>query len=116
MKKNSSSLLYKNKVPGPLLLNLFHGGHTKKNKNIVNNDYPITYMNFYRWFVEALTVSYVLYGSFCVHYIGYVDEFLDIYQVCYVIEILLKVPLFMFMRYGENQSDFFLNDIEASFV
>lgn len=80
-----------------------------------NNEYPVTSMNIYHWLAEAMSMPYVLYGFFA-HCIGYAHESWDIYQECYVIEILLKIPLFIFMRYGENHRGFFLNDLEASFI
>jgi hypothetical protein len=81
---------------------------------LVNNDNRITSVNFRRWLFEASFAPVVLCLAFFSYYMECVENLFDKYQLIYIYAIMLKVPLFFLMRYAESQSDFFLNELEAS--
>jgi hypothetical protein len=80
-----------------------------------NSNYTITLMTFGRWFIEGSFTPFLICAAFWEYYIEFIINFFNNYQFYYVFAIMLKIPLFFVMRYAENQSDFFLNVLEAWF-
>jgi hypothetical protein len=79
----------------------------------VNNDSSITQMNVCRWFIEASFFSFLFVSCFCIYYVRCMYDIFDEYQTVYMIIIMLKVPLFFWMRYAEYELDAFPNKLEA---
>jgi NADH:ubiquinone oxidoreductase subunit 5 (subunit L)/multisubunit Na+/H+ antiporter MnhA subunit len=79
----------------------------------VNNDSSITQMHVRLWFIEASFFPLLFVCCFCIYYVGCMYDIFDEYQTVYIIIIMLKVPLFFWMRYAECQLDAFPNRLEA---
>ncbi len=79
----------------------------------VNNDSSITQMHVRLWFIEASFFPLLFFGCFCIYYVRCMYDIFDEYQTVYIIIIMLKVPLFFWMRYAECQLDAFPNRLEA---
>jgi hypothetical protein len=80
---------------------------------LVNSKYSVTYFNFLRWLIEASLLPQVLLLS--LPYLLDSEGFFRMYHILYVPTIIIKVPLFILMRYVEIQSDFFLNKLQIFF-
>jgi hypothetical protein len=74
---------------------------------LVNNNSPMTFVNFCPWLIEGSLALYLFFGILLEYYIGCLNTFFDQYQSFYIIGITLKIPLYLFMRCAENQPDFF---------
>jgi hypothetical protein len=79
----------------------------------VNNDSSIRQMYFSRWFIEASFFPVLIVICLCTYYIKCMYDIFDEYQTIYIIVIMLKVPLFFWMRYAECQLDAFPNTLES---
>jgi hypothetical protein len=79
---------------------------------LMNNNSPITSVNFQRWLIEGSLAPYLLGGILLEYYIGYSDTLFDQYQSFFIIGMILKIPLYLFMRCAESQANFFLNQFE----
>ena len=79
---------------------------------LVDDKNAITSMNFYRWFVEA---SHLPKAVSTIYSIGTVDNFIRGYRSFTLMALLMKIPVFVLMRWAETQKSFFLNDINAYF-
>lgn len=76
--------------------------------DLANNHYTLTYLNFLRWLIEASSLPYLsTITSF--GYFLCVGSFPETYHLFYVPSIITKIPLFIWMRCAEIQSDVFLN-------
>ncbi len=79
---------------------------------LVNSNYRVTYFNLLRWLIEASLVPKILiyysFSFFCM----YEEGFFRLYHAFYVITIIIKVPLFILMRFAESESDFCLNGLQ----
>lgn len=79
----------------------------------VHNKYKVTYMNFLRWLIEASLIPQILIFN-VVDYFLCTEDFFQLYHLNYIPTIIMKIPLFVLMRYAESQSDFFLNEFQTS--
>lgn len=79
---------------------------------LVPDKYMVTPIDFYQWSTEALLLPKVFTGTF---YIGTMQSFIYIYRKFFHFAILLKIPVFVLMRYAKSQRDFFLNDLKATY-
>lgn len=77
---------------------------------LVDDKNAITSMNFYRWLVEA---SHLPKSISTIYSIGTVDNFIRVYRSFTLMALLMKIPVFVLMRWAETQKNFFLNDINA---
>lgn len=82
----------------------------------VVQDSPITSMDVYRWLLEASLMPLTLCDYLLSHYISLDDEVICETQSCFVMEISIRVPLFILMRFAESKSNFFVNVFEAHLV
>jgi hypothetical protein len=78
----------------------------------VNDDSSITQMHFLRWFIEASFFPVLIIICFYIYYVRCIDQIFDQNQTIYIAVIMLKVPLFFWMRYAECQLDAFPNRLE----
>ena len=79
---------------------------------LVHDQIEITSMTFYLWSVEASHLPNILIST-C--YFGTIDNFLLLYRSFTLFAILIKVPVFVLMRYAESEKNFFLNNAKAHF-
>lgn len=84
-------------------------------KSLNTND-TLTYQNFLRWSIEGSLAPIIFLGFVPAHYFGIVDNFFEVYQKTCIGMFIIKVPLFIVMRYAESYSDFFLNNIRRLLV
>lgn len=84
---------------------------------LVNSNYTVTYFNFLRWLIEASLVPRILITTLVPCYFVGIDigEFFEQYHLSYVPIIIIKIPLFVLMRFAESQSNFLLNEVEIFF-
>jgi hypothetical protein len=78
---------------------------------LINSNYTVTYLNFLRWLIEASLLSCVLIVTISEYFLGVMD-FYEVYYYLYRPAIIIKVALFVLMRYAEIQSNFFLNQFQ----
>jgi hypothetical protein len=81
---------------------------------LVNSSYTVTYLNFLRWLIEASFLPQILILSFLDYFLGTMN-FFELYHLLYAPTIIIKIPLFILMRYAEIQSNFFINRFQISF-
>ena len=74
---------------------------------LVNSNYRVTYFNFRRWLIEASLLPQVLAVALLPSYLTDLMIFFQMYHIFYVPFVIMKVPLFILLRYAEIQSDFF---------
>jgi len=79
---------------------------------LVHDKVEITSMKFYQWSVEASYIPIVLSSTYC---IGTIDNFVRQYRLFTLIAILIKIPLFVLMRYAETENNFFVNNLKAHY-
>lgn len=79
---------------------------------LVHDTHIITSMNFYQWLVEASYIPIVLSTTY---FIGTIENFVRLYRSFSLVAIMIKIPVFVLMRYAESENNFFLNDLKASF-
>jgi hypothetical protein len=79
---------------------------------LVHDKVEITSMKFYQWLVEASYIPIVLSSTYC---FGTIDNFVRQYRLFALVAILIKVPLFVLMRYAETENNFFINNLKADF-
>ena len=77
---------------------------------LVYDRYTVTSMDFYQWLVEALYTPFVLTTAY---YVGTIEFFIYLHRSFSLLAMLIKIPVFVLMRYAESQRDFFLNDLKA---
>lgn len=82
---------------------------------LLNTNYSITPMVFAHWLIEASSVPIILAAAFVEYYIEWSNNFFDKYPLYFIVVILIKVPLFVLMRYAECELDFVVNDLKVSF-
>ena len=80
---------------------------------LVNSNYTVTYLNFLRWLIEAASLPQILIFTFREHFFGLMN-FFEVYHLFYVPTIINKIPMFILIRYAENQPDCFLNWFQIS--
>jgi len=80
---------------------------------LVNSNYTVIYLNFLRWLIEASLVPQVLIISLFLNFLSLEIDFCHEYDGLYVFMLIIKIPLFILMRYAERQSDFFINKYQA---
>ncbi|CAF3026805.1 unnamed protein product [Rotaria sp. Silwood2] len=80
---------------------------------LMNNEDYITPTNFHRWLIEASTIPHILLCMICNYCIKCGDNFFDEFKSFHVHGIKIKIPLFFFMRYAENQPDLFLKEMKT---
>jgi hypothetical protein len=80
---------------------------------LVNSNYTVTYLNFLRWLIEASLLPQILIFTLFSYFLC-IENFFEQYHLYYVPTIMIKIPLFVLMRYAEIQSDFFLNRLQTS--
>ena len=83
---------------------------------LTNNNSPITSLNFYRWIIEGTCAPYLFIGLFWMFYMQGFDILFDEYQLLYLCEITLKIPVYILMRCAESRPDFFLNRLESDLL
>jgi hypothetical protein len=76
---------------------------------VVNSNYTVTYLNFLCWLIEASVVPEALIISLFFNFLSLEIDFCHEYHGLYVSMLIIKLPLFILMRYAESQSDFFIN-------
>jgi hypothetical protein len=82
----------------------------------INSNYRVTYFNFLRWLIEASLLPQILIITLFVYFVCAAEENLfHLYHTFYVRTIIIKLPLFILMRFAESQSDFFLNALQTLF-
>ena len=74
---------------------------------LVNNDTPITSVNFRRWLIESTLAPCLFGGILLEYYTGCLSTLFDQYQSFYIIGMTCKIPLYFFMRCAGSQADFF---------
>ncbi len=79
---------------------------------LIDDTSMITSMNFYQWLIEASYIPIVLCTTYS---IGTLDNFIRLYRSFSLVVILIKVPVFVLMRYAESEKNFFLNDLKRFF-
>lgn len=82
--------------------------------DLVYTNYTITYLNFLRWLIEASLLPQLLFLTFVSYYFLCMEDFFQTYRVLYVPIIIIRIPLFILMRYAESNSDFFINQYQIS--
>jgi hypothetical protein len=81
---------------------------------LVNSNYTVTYFNFLRWLIEASLLPQILIIALFLYFLCMQEEnFFFLYHMVYVPIIIVKVPLFILMRFAESQSNFFLNRLQT---
>ncbi len=81
---------------------------------LLKSNYTVTYLNFLRWLIEAALIPQILIFALSGYFFLTTADFFQTYHLLYVPTIIIKVPLFILMRYTETQSDFFLNAFQIS--
>jgi hypothetical protein len=76
---------------------------------LVNTNRTLTYLNFLRWFIEASLIPLILIFTVFQYCFVYIMDFFELYHIFYVSMIVVKVLLFVLMRYAESHSDFVIN-------
>jgi len=79
---------------------------------LVDSSYIVTYYNFLRWLIEASLLPQILIITLFLYFLC-LENFFELYHLFYIPTIITKIPLFVVIRYGEIQSDFFLNGLET---
>jgi hypothetical protein len=81
---------------------------------LVDSNYTVSYMNFFRWLIEASLILQIL----CLTLTSYCAlcpiDFFRAYHLFYAPTMIMKVPLFILMRYAEIESDLFVNKFQIS--
>jgi hypothetical protein len=72
----------------------------------------LTYQNLLKWIIEVSFAPQVIFTTFALCYVEFGFAFFDLYFSSYVILIMLKVPLFILMRYAETEPNFFINRLQ----
>ena len=81
---------------------------------LVNNDNVITLMNIYQWSIEATFAPLVLVVVYIDSFFNEHEAFHQLYAPLYrTYTIILKIPLFLLMRYTETDGSFVINDFKA---
>jgi hypothetical protein len=78
----------------------------------VHNNYTITSLNFHQWLVEATFIPIILQST---PFMVINEFFIEHYGLFHVFAIMVKIPLFVLMRYAESKDNFFVNDMKAYF-
>jgi hypothetical protein len=110
---SSQILLLKNELISTFVYLFFAFIYTQF--KLLNSNSSVTSMIFGRWLIEASLAPLVLGAAVFEYYIEWNQNFFDQYHLYTAMVILVKVPLFILMRYNERHSDFFLNDLKVSF-
>jgi hypothetical protein len=79
---------------------------------LVNSTYTVTYLNLIRSLIEASILPAVLIVGF--DDLPCIAEVSRLYRLFYVPTMIIKVPLFILMRYAESESNFFLNEFQTA--
>ncbi len=77
-----------------------------------NNAMHLTWIKIRRWFVEATSIPLLCFAFLIEYSVGRTNIIFDEHQSYYIAVILVKLPVFIVMRFGESQPDFFLNHFE----
>jgi hypothetical protein len=80
--------------------------------DFMNINYTITNAVIIRWLIEATLAPYILFVIIFVGSGEGIEPYMDRSQ-SYIFEIVIKVPLFIMMRYAESKPHFFLHDFES---
>lgn len=75
---------------------------------LINGNWTVTYFTLLQWLTESLTFHYSLLLSVCIYPTG-LRAFCQIYIWLYSMLLPGKLPLFIIMRYIDNNPDFFMN-------
>ncbi len=80
---------------------------------VLGNTYnTITHLTFLRWLMEALFIPIVFFVTIFAYYVQYIENVFDLYEASYGFVIILKVPLFVLMRYADYQPDSIVNRLQ----
>jgi hypothetical protein len=79
---------------------------------LVDSSYSITYFNFLRWLIEASLLPQILIITLFLYFLC-LENFFELYHLFYVPTIIVKIPLFILIRYSETQSEFFLSGCQT---
>jgi hypothetical protein len=79
--------------------------------DLFNSNYRITFLNLIRWFIEGSLFPQIFFFAIIEYLLG-IMCFFEIYHLLYFPTILIKVLLFILMRYAESQPHFFLNQFQ----
>lgn len=80
----------------------------------INNRSEITFMDFCRWFIEASSYHISIWVFISIYFCRYFIDWLDDIQNAYDVLMILKIPLFIIMRYAEYQPDCQINALKVS--
>jgi hypothetical protein len=81
---------------------------------LVNDDNVITSMNIYQWSMEATFAPLVLGAAYYCSFFDDHEVALQLYAPLYRAAIMLKISVFVLMRYTETNGSFVVNDFRAS--
>ena len=81
---------------------------------LVTDDNAITSMNIYQWSIEASFAPLILGSAYYCSFFDHHEGALQLYAPWYRTITILKIPVFVLMRYTETNGSFALNDFRAS--
>ena len=77
------------------------------------SNFTVRYTTFLRWFIEASNIPFPFVLTFLFSHSGFIESFLNYYQVLYLCRIVFKVPLFFAMRALEKEQRCILIDLQT---
>jgi hypothetical protein len=79
-----------------------------------NPDHGVTSRDLTHWFVEASPYMVIFFAVFCQYCDEWDDDVSNNYPIFAILGILMKIPVFVLMRYAERESDSFINEFKFS--
>lgn len=79
---------------------------------LINSNYRVTYFNFLRWLIEASIIPVALICVLMKFSLSLL-EFCTVYHEIYVPLVIVKIPMFILLRYAEIQPDCSLNRLQV---
>lgn len=81
---------------------------------LANPNYAVTSRNLTYWLVEASPYFVIFLAAFCDYFNEWDGDVSNNYSLCISLGILMKIAVFVLMRYAERESDSYINEFKFS--